>query len=223
MKRNHLNCRGFFSAALSVLFLALVTSAQTVVPESPSSLSPQPLSAHQKFDVFLRYSYAPTNFLAAAASAGISQAAGSTSGYGQGASGYGKRFGAELAGSETGLFFSNFLLPTILHQDPRYFRRGTGGFFNRVWYAGTRALVTRRDDGSPALNTSVLMGTGISAGLTNLYYPDADRGAIQTLGRYGAQLGGVASFNVLREFWGDVRGKVPRRHHRQPASSDATQ
>src|SRR5260370_34169913 len=97
-----------------------------------------PLSSKQKFELFAGESVAPSRFLSSAAGAGISQARNSLDGYGQGMSGYGKRFGSSMATAGANNFFGTFVLSCLRHRDPRYFVRCHGGTAHRLGYAVSR-------------------------------------------------------------------------------------
>ncbi len=170
-----------------------------------------PLRPQQKVTRWVHTTYSPYTFLSTALSAGISQAADDWPTYGQGMEGYGKRYGATLADTEAGGFFKVFLLPTLLHQDPRYFRSGFERTPARAGYAVTRVLITRKDDGSNTFNTSEVLGTLFVKSLSNAYYPRRDRGFGDTMSRTASALLSDAGSNMLREFWPDIR-RVFRKH-----------
>ena len=138
--------------------------------------------------------------LGSTASAGIGQARDSLPGYGQGAGGYAKRYGAAYADEVLGRLIGSALLPSLLHQDPRYFYMGSGSVRSRFFYAVSRAVVTRGDDGKTQPNYSRLFGSFAAGGLANLYYPRADRGIGLTLGDGFVGIAGHAADNVIREF-----------------------
>jgi hypothetical protein len=184
-------------------------SAAAIQPAQPGQPY-RPLSSHQKFLIFLHSTYDPTTFASAAFDAGIGQANGEHPDYGQGADGFGKRYGAALASSESSVFFSRFLLPTLLHQDPRYFQLGTGGFKRRAAYAVSRAFVTRTDSGGKSFNTSHVLGVALSIALSNAYVPESERGADRTFLRIGNALASDAALNILREYWPEVLRKAAR-------------
>jgi hypothetical protein len=133
-------------------------------------------------------------------------------GYGAGVAGYAKCFGSAQLDADTSSFLGDFLFPTLLHQDPRYFRMGTGySFGTRVFYAVSHVFITRSDAGNPIVDTSALMGSVIAAADSNLYYPKADRGLNLSLGRLGWDLGGTAVFNLEAEFWPDIKDFFSKR------------
>ena len=163
-----------------------------------------PLTVKQKFALMGRSVVDPFEFFAAGAIAGYGQATDSHAGYGQGAQGYGKRYGATYADSADGAFWGNAVLPSLLHQDPRYFRQGTGGFWSRFKYSILTTVWTRNDNGTRGPNYSNVFGNVISGGISNIYYPSADRGVGLTF--EGAATvtaeGALGSLGV--EFWPDV-------------------
>ena len=110
-----------------------------------------------------------------------------------------------MADNETRQFFGNFLFPTLLKQDPRYFPRRTGGMFGRAWYAATRVLITRNDSGNAAFNYSEVMGVAFAKAVSNSYYPDRQRGGWETANRIIGTFQSDATSNLVREFWPDIR------------------
>ncbi len=185
------------------------SSAAAIQPAQPRQTY-RPLTPHQKFMIFVHSTYDPTTFANAGFDAGIGQGTGDHPDYGQGSEGFGKRYGASLASSESGVFFSRFLLPTLLHQDPRYFQLGEGSFKHRAAYAVSRAFVTRTDSGGKSFNTSHVLGTALSIALSNAYVPENERGFDRTVIRIGNSLATDAALNVLREYWPEVLRKAAR-------------
>jgi hypothetical protein len=171
----------------------------------------EPLTKGQKFKLFLEDTYDPFEWIWSGAEAGFEQAAGEQKSYRQGAAGYAKRFGAAMADESTGEFFGTFLLPTVLRQDPRYFRKGEGSFSGRLGYALTRVAVTRSDSGKRQFNWSYIGGTLISGGLSNLYYPREDRGFGLTMSRSGIAILAAAGVAAGKEFWPDVERKLHKK------------
>jgi hypothetical protein len=178
------------------------------LPDAPSYV---PLSTRQKFDIFLKSTYAPYTFFSAGFEATLAQAEGRWYGYGGGIPGWGKRFGASLADTEARKFIQGFVLASVLHQDPRYFRSTNEKVLPRAWYAATRVLVTRTDAGGEAFNSSEFLGAFLVTTLQNSYYPERERGVGRTAGRFLGALSSDASANLLREFWPDL-ARLFRRH-----------
>jgi len=161
----------------------------------------KPLTSAQKFLLAADESIAPSGLIAATMSAGISQARNSWPGYGQGWNGYGKRYGATLALNASTDMFGTFLLPSILHHDPRYFVLARGTLSQKIGHALKRVVVTPTDAGGEAMNVSGVLGPLAAEGLANTYLPDAERTAGQTFERFGIQLAVIAGSNVVKEFW----------------------
>jgi hypothetical protein len=135
----------------------------------------KPLTPAQKMKVALDDSFDPSAFLVASIFAGLSMAQNQYSSFGTGAQGFGKYYGGAFADQAIGNIMSEGLFPVALHQDPRYFVKGSGGFWKRTGYAMNREVITRGDDGRNHFNTSELAGNAVAAGISNLYYPAANR------------------------------------------------
>ena len=121
----------------------------------------------------------PVTIAIPAVIAGVEQGQNSFSGYGQGVQGYAKRFGASYTDSFTSTMLGDAVLPSILHQDPRYFYKGTGSIRSRALYAIATAVICKGDNGHWQANYSNLMGNLASAGISNLYYPSTNRNSAQ--------------------------------------------
>jgi len=180
--------------------------------DAPPDTNVCPLTTRQKLMVWVQRSYSPANLLAAGVNAAVWQATDTDPrGYGQGWEAYGARYGASLATTESTRFFQSFLLPSILKQDPRYFRRGHGGFGSRFAYSISRVLVTRTDAGRQSFNFSAVGGALGGAALSNVYLPTVDQDAGRTAVSFGLSLANTAGWNLLSEFgpdtWHKGRGK----------------
>src|SRR5229473_61056 len=168
-----------------------------------------PLTAGQKFKVVARSSFDYVQYPWYGFLAGISQAENSEPGYGQGAAGYGKRYGAALADGTIENFMTGAIFPSLLHQDPRFFQSGSGGFWRRTGYAMSRSLVTRTDSGGSQFNFSEIVGGALSAGIsTYSYHPKADKTLLNTASVWGSQLGYDTITIVVKEFWPDIHRKL---------------
>lgn len=159
-----------------------------------------PLHPKQKFELAWRATLDPVSFGLTGAIAGIEQATNSFSGYGQGAQGYGKRYGAAYADLVTSTFIGSAILPSLWKQDPRYFYRGTGSRRSRFFYAIANAVICKGDNGHWQANYSALLGTLAAGGISNLYYPESDRDVTVTFENTLIQIGAAAANNVLQEF-----------------------
>jgi len=159
-----------------------------------------PMMAKQKFKLTTRALIDPVSFLAVAGIAGAEQYKDVFPAYGSGIKGYGKRYGAALANRVSGDMLGRAVYPSIFHQDPRYFYKGTGTIRSRALYAISRAVVTRSDDGRLQPNYSQILGNFSAGALSNLYYPTSDRGASLVLLNGLADSGANAVSNLVREF-----------------------
>ncbi len=147
----------------------------------------------------------------------MEQAENHFSGYGQGAQGYGKRFGAGYADTLTGTFIGAAILPSLLKQDPRYFYKGTGSVESRAMYAIANSVICKGDNGHWQTNYSNILGSLAAGGISNLYYPAQDRdGAGLTFANAAIGLGATAIANLFQEFV--VRKFTPRIPNRNPAN-----
>jgi hypothetical protein len=131
-------------------------------------------------------------------------------GIGQGTTSYTRRYATAMADNSIGNFMTTAVLPSLLHQDPRYFELGAGGLWHRVGYAASRSVVTRSRSGGAQLNVSEIGGNAIAAMISNAYYQPADRNALGVLTRWGSQVMWDTLSNELKEFWPDVRRKLHR-------------
>lgn len=167
-----------------------------------------PLSIKEKFKLASDDSFDPFVIPIVGMYAGISQVGHQTPSWGLGTKGYAKRYAASFVDSTDGNFMTEAILPTLLRQDPRYFRLGEGGVGKRVAYSLTRVLVTRTDSGKNSFNLSEVAGNFASGAVSNLYYPQEGRGIWPTTRRGAQQTMFDAVFNVLKEYWPDIRKKV---------------
>jgi hypothetical protein len=182
-------------------------------------LHPPPLAPGQKFKLALQYLH-PYTFAFVAAEAGVGQASNNPKEYGQVAEGYAKRYGADFADGLTNTVFVMGVYPSLLHQDPRYYRRGQGGSFNRAGYALSRVLVTRQDSGRKFFNFSELLGNLTSASISIAYYPDSQRTFSHLVQRAGVQIGFDAGFDLLKEFYPELQRKVLAKKHKPAAAGN---
>lgn len=159
-----------------------------------------PLTSKQKFQLAGKTIVDPITFGLTAAAAGLQQADNDLGGYGQGAQGYAKRYGAAYADNVTGTLIGNAILPSLLKQDPRYFYKGTGSKRSRVLYALKTAVICKGDNGHWQANYSGILGSLAAGGISNLYYPAHDRGAGLTFENTLIGVGTTAAANILQEF-----------------------
>jgi hypothetical protein len=187
----------------------------------------QPLTSGGKFRLFAKASFDPVTLGVIGLQAGLSQAENEFPAYGQGAAGYGKRYGASLADSVSSGFWSNYFYPVLLKQDPRYFRLGEGSFKYRLFYGARQEFYCHDDKGRHVVNWSSILGAFTSGAISNLYYPgrtlisttpatatspampnyEDDRGVGLTLSRSAIALGYGMVGGVFDEFWPDLHEK----------------
>lgn len=182
----------------------------------------EPLTLDEKFNLFVKQTYDPATIATAAAGAGMSQAQNGDPKYGVGAGPYAERFGAAMTDLTTQNFFQGVLLAGLLHEDPRYFRRGPEyGFWNRLGYSISRVFITRTDRGTDRFNYSGIIGMSMGIALSNAYYPSSSVNGAETASRFGTSLAASAFYNVLPEFWPDIRQKLFRHKiaHAAPSTS----
>jgi hypothetical protein len=176
-----------------------------------------PLTSKQKFRLALRSTIDPVTLGLTGAVAGIQQADHVFSGYGQGAQGYGKRYGADYADTITSTFIGSAILPSLLKQDPRYFYKGTGSTRSRIWYAVEMAVVCKGDNGRWQANYSSILGSLAAGGISNLYYPAQNRdGAALTFENTAIGIGTTAAANLLQEFV--IRKLTPNARSHAPST-----
>ena len=174
-----------------------------VIPNFYVSYIPDaaPLDTKQKFELAWKSTIDPITFALTGALAGIEQADNTFSGYGQGAQGYGKRFGAAYADTVTGTFIGGALLPSLLHQDPRYFYKGKGSVRSRVFYAIANSVICKGDNRRWQPDYSGVLGSLAAGAISNLYYPAGSRSGVGLiLGNTGIGIGETAVANILQEF-----------------------
>lgn len=189
-----------------------------VVPNFYASYMPDavPLNSKQKFELAWRTTLDPVTFVLTGAIAGVQQAQNDFSGYGQGAQGYGKRYGATYADAVTNTFIGSAILPSLLKQDPRYFYRGNGGARSRILYAIANSVICKGDNGRWQANYSNILGSLTAGGISNLYYPAQDRnGAGLTFENAAIEIGASAAANLFQEFV--IRKLTPNAHNHDPA------
>ena len=165
------------------------------VPDAP------PLNASQKFRLAFKTITDPVTFGIVGAIAGVQQSQNDFSGYGQGAAGYAKRYGASYADLVSGAIIGGAILPSLLKQDPRYFYKGTGSKRSRFFYAIANSVICKGDNGRWQANYSNILGSLAAGGISNLYYPASDRrGATLTFETAAIGIGVTGAVNVLQEF-----------------------
>jgi hypothetical protein len=171
--------------------------------------NPAPLSTRQKYQLAWRTSIDPVTWLMTGALAGMEQVSNTFAGYGQGAQGYGKRFGANYADGFSDTMIGGAILPALFRQDPRYFYKGRGSVASRALYAIANSVICKGDNGRWQPNYSSILGGLAAGGISNLYYPASNRSGIDVT--FSNALIGTAEGamqNLAQEFI--VRRLTPR-------------
>jgi hypothetical protein len=166
-----------------------------------------PITAHQKFVIASKDSFDYPLVILAGAFAGLGQLTNQHPQFRQGMEGYGLRLGTSYADQAMGNMMTEGIFPSLLHEDPRYFRRGTGSIASRTRYALSRIFVTRTDSGGTRFNYSEVLGNATGVAISNLYYSDG-RTAGDNILKLSEQLGTDALSQVLKEFWPDIKNKL---------------
>lgn len=186
-----------------------------------------PLSTGQKFQLFFKGITDPWTIGLTAFSAGVGQAEDSPPEWGGGIEGYSKRLGAGYADAFDGNLWGNAILTSWWHEDPRYYRQGTGSFTSRSLWAAGSSFWCRRDNGTWGPNYANVIGNLIGGTIANVYYPPSQRGVAPTL-EHSATVTyyGILGAEVV-EFWPDIAHHYSKKHReklaRQAAQQDAAQ
>jgi hypothetical protein len=149
-----------------------------------------------------------SSFIFVAIQAGVAQTRNATPEFRQGAAGYGRYYWHTYADYVDENLWVEFLLPTALHQDSRYYTLGRGGFAKRLGYSLTRAAVTRKDNGHQTFNASEIFGAGAAAGISTFYYPSQERTFSKTYQLWLTSIAIDAGSNLFKEFWPDINNRV---------------
>jgi hypothetical protein len=173
------------------------------------------ISWKEKFAITAKGTFDPYEFVVVGVVAGIRQAENSSPAFGQGAEGYGKRYGAAFADQVDGNLMVGGVFPTILKTDPRYFRLGKGRVGHRFTYAISRVFVARKDSGGSMFNIPEFAGNATAIAISNVYYPASDRSFASSFTGWGVQMGIDAFGNELKEFWPDIHSHLQKRHARK--------
>jgi hypothetical protein len=210
----------------------LFTLPNFLTLENGGNLPPMPVK--DKFKVVALSTFDPVNFVWWGLLSGISQADNSEPAFGQGWASYGKRYGTQAADSSIENFMVGAVFPSLLHQDPRFYQSGQGGFARRAWYAGTRIVVIRGDSGHKQFNFSEIFGSAFAASIstysyhpkstylstpsnTHMFFP-SERTFSDAASVWGTQMGLDTITYEIKEFWPDIR----RALHKPKATSDAS-
>jgi hypothetical protein len=218
--------------AVCMLFLGSVAHAQSPSPEppsveskpeskrllgivpnyrsSPSLLNYQPLSAGDKFKIATEDALDRGTVILAGMFGAEAQVTNANRSFGQGAAGFGRYFGSAYGDIVIGDYMTEGVFPLLLHQDPRYFRKGQGSGWSRLGYAAGQIFWTHTDSGGTGFNYSEIAGNSSAVAISNVYYGD-NRTASHAAGKLGVQIGVDMASNILKEFWPDLQRKFRRR------------
>jgi hypothetical protein len=167
-----------------------------------------PVTTKSTFKMFALGSFDPYVFPFVAFTASIAQLDNDEPSWGRGVGAFGKRYVTAFSDNTLGNFMTTAVAPTLLHQDPRYFVLGEGGFLRRAGYALSRSVITRTRAGRRTFNLSEIGGNAVAAGLSNAYHPPEDRTWSGTASRWGIQVMWDTLTNELKEFWPDIRRRI---------------
>jgi hypothetical protein len=178
---------------------------------SPTLTNYQPLTVREKFGVAAQDSWDRGTVALAAIFGGENQLSNSNRAFGQCAAGFGRYLGAAYGDFVIGNYMTEAVFPSLLHQDPRYFRRGTGGAWSRLGYTIGQSFWTHNDSGHGQFNYSEWVGNSAAVAISNAYYAD-NRNAKDNISQLVVQVGIDTAVNVLKEFYPDIQGKFRRKH-----------
>jgi hypothetical protein len=172
----------------------------------PSLKDYKPLSTREKLQIARQDSFDRGTLILAAAFAADAQLTNANPAFGQGVKGYARYFGASYGDFVIGNYMSEAIFPTLLHQDPRYFRRGIGSAWSRLGYSVGQIFWTHTDSDRTQFNYSEILGNSTAVAISNAYYQN-NRSVTNSTTKLGLQIGIDMASNVLKEFWPDVSRK----------------
>jgi hypothetical protein len=178
---------------------------------------PPPPTPKQAFKIATQNSFDYSSFIFVGITSGMAEASNAHPQLGKGFDGYGRYYWRGFLDKADGNYLVVFALPTVFHQDERYYSMGEGGFWKRACYSASRVLITPSYSGHPSFNASEIFGRGIAQGISLAYYPSHDRTAGALATKYGYAIGRDALTNIFREFWPDISARL---HHKHEMASD---
>ena len=168
-----------------------------------------PLRTKQKFEMAYLKTFDPSFLVESVAFAGYDQLAGYGPNYGTGSASYAQRVGYNAANISSTFLFTDAILPTIFHQDPRYFRKGEGSVKSRLWWTVRSEVVAYSDEGNQMPNYASVLGFGMSTALSNAYSPPSSITLSKTMERFAVKEGVSIGLNMLREFGASGKREKP--------------
>ncbi len=187
---------------------------------SPTLTDYKPITPKEKFKIASDDAFDRGTVVLAGLFGGHGQWTNANPSFGQGVAGYSRYFGTAYADLVIGDFMTEAIYPTLLHQDPRYFRRGTGRKLSRLGYAMEQIFWTPVDSGRKLFNFSEIVGNSTAVAISTAYYPEG-RDVGSAVSKLGTQIGVDMAANVLKEFWPDVRDWLSRDHKGKASSPPA--
>jgi hypothetical protein len=185
----------------------------------------KPLPAKAKWLIGFKDSFYYTVYLVSGLFAGLGQLDGNHPQFGQGVEGYAKRYVTSYTDQAVGNIMTESLFPVMLHEDPRYFRKQTGSVRSRLGSAVAQIFVTRTDSGGRQFNFAEIVGNGVGAAISDLYYKDS-RNFSSTGEQWFTAVATDTFSNVLKEFWPDIKRHMTKNHAKDvppPAQSSTLQ
>lgn len=222
------------TAATLLLLFATVSASSQSLPEAPSPAARHiyaaskwygivdpdekvpPLYARDKMVFWVHEDSSAIGWIPGIISAGWGQLLVSDPNYGSDSAAFGERVGAAALRDTSMRFFSDSLIPTLAHEDPRYFRKAYGGIRERGVYAAERVFIDQRDNGTRGFNLSVVVGHLAASAITPTYYPAPSANGRVVMTTWALSLAGAAGGNVFFEFWPDIRNRVFHHHENKP-------
>jgi hypothetical protein len=178
---------------------------------SPSLTPYKPLTPREKFKIAQLDAFDRGTIALAAIFGGYGQLTNANPSFGQGVAGYARYFGTSYGDFVIGDYMTDAIFPIVLHQDPRYFRRGKGSAWSRLGYAAGQIFWTHNDSGRGQFNYSEIFGNSAAVAISMAYYPE-NRNAPDAISKLGTQIGVDMASNILKEFWPDLERKLTHKH-----------
>jgi hypothetical protein len=176
---------------------------------------PPPPTPKQAFMIATRNSFDYSSFIFVGMTSALAEWTDAHPQLGQGMPGYGRYYWRGFVDKVDGNYLVIFALPTIFHEDERYYAKGEGGFWKRGIYAATRILITPDYYGHNTFNASEVFGRGAAQAISTTYYPSQSRTAGSVAVKYGWAMGRDSLTNVFREFWPDISTRLRHRHNQE--------
>jgi hypothetical protein len=180
-------------------FVGYMTNRSIVFPDIATRQGP--LSVGEKAKLFVDQSISPAYITVSVLNSAVQQARDVPPGYGQGWDAYGDRFGSSMARASSNAFFTSFVIPSVLHQDPRFFPQSNPTLWGSVKYSLRRIVITPTDSGGQTFNTSEIVGTLASETLANAYLPKAEQNGRKTGVRIGTDFAWKFAGNMFKNYW----------------------